>query len=142
MKPNLWNHQIKESSLEQESEEMDDTLRTFREALRAASEKPVSFWTKQRAGITEKLQRPVPAWARRRRLIWVPASLILLLCLTFFAERAKAPVPDIAGGSDQDLLIEVERALNREYPEALSPAVISNREIDRIIKNSGPALAP
>jgi hypothetical protein len=48
---------------------------------------------------------------------------MVILCLFFFAENSKAPPkPDLAAGSDEILLINVERALNQEYPDALAPA--------------------
>ncbi len=64
-------------------------------------------------------------------MIWAPAAIAILLCLFLFVEKSKAPTPDFAAGSDQMLLIEVERALHRDYPEALAPAALIAREIGR-----------
>ena len=64
-----------------------------------------------------------------RALFWAPAALVLFLCLFLFVESSKAPPPDLPAGSDQILLIEVERALDRNCPEALAPAALFNEEM-------------
>ena len=114
-----------------ESEGLKNDLQAFRDSIRAAAEKPDEFWSKQRAGILGKLEGPVSVPGRKPALLWVPAAIVILLSLFFFVEKSKAPTPDFAAGSDQILLIEVERALIRECPEALAPAALITREIER-----------
>ncbi len=117
-------------SEEPEYEELKNDLRIFRDSLRGAVEKTDTFWAKQRAGIMEKLQSSVPVSARRPALLWAPALVVVVLCLFLFVEKSKAPTPDIAAGSDQTLLVDVERALERRYPEALAPAALIAWEIE------------
>jgi hypothetical protein len=114
-----------------EGGEFEDQLRTFSETLRAEAEKPEAFWTKQRAGIAAKMQKPASFSGRRPALLWVPALIVVLLCFFLFVEKSKAPTPDFAAGADQDLLVEVEQALRRDCPEALAPAAHITRQIDR-----------
>ena len=122
-----------------ESEELKSDLRIFRDSLRAAAERPDAFWANQRAGIMERLRGAAAASGGRPALLWAPAAIVIVLCLFFFVEKSKAPTPDFAAGSDQMLLIEVEQALHRNYPEALAPAVQITRQIDQA---SGPAEHP
>ena len=120
---------------EQNLGDLQDTLRIFRDSLHAAAEKPGFFWKSQHNTIMARLAEPAPSPRYRSALLWVPAAAVVLLCLFFFVENSKAPTPDIAAGSDQNLLIEVERALNQDCPDALAPAAILSQEIERADKN-------
>jgi hypothetical protein len=40
-----------------------------------------------------------------------------------------APAPDLAAGYDQELLVDVERCLDREVPEPLEPAFLLAAEL-------------
>ena len=57
-------------------------------------------------------------------MIWASLAIGLILCLLLFVVNSKAPTPDFAAGSDQKLLVEIERALSRQYPEAFDPATL------------------
>ena len=116
------------------SEDLENGLLIFRDSLRAAAEKPDSFWANQRAGIMEKLKCAAPVSGRPSALLWAPAAVVIVLCLFFFVEKSKAPAPDFAAGSDQILLVEVEQALHRNYPEALAPAEHITRQIEQSSK--------
>ena len=107
-----------------------ESLRMFRESVRASAERPAFFWTRQRNTILARINKPAPS-AKFRALVWAPAALVVFLCLFLLVENSKAPPPDLAAGSDQILLIEVERALNQDYPEALAPAAVFNDEIKK-----------
>jgi hypothetical protein len=108
---------------QQGTADLDKALRSFRDSIRASAEKPDFFWRRQHNSILARLNRP-SSRTKYRKLIWVPAALGLLLCLFFFVENSKAPTPDIAAGSDQNLLIDVERALDQDCPDALAPAAL------------------
>jgi len=54
----------------------------------------------------------------------------VILGFGIFLLRVPAqPVPDYAGGYDQDLLVDVEQAVDRELPSALEPALLLYDEI-------------
>jgi hypothetical protein len=108
---------------------MEDALRIFRDSLHSAVQKPESFWNRQREEIFIKIRRPVPKRRVRLVLIWASALATVLLCITVFIEKNKMPAASFAGGYDQELLVEVERALNRNYAEVLSPAVVFSDEL-------------
>ena len=42
------------------------------------------------------------------------------------------PVFGMAAGDDQDLLIEIERALRQDCPDGLAPAMVLTREIEHV----------
>jgi hypothetical protein len=110
--------------------DLREGLETFRSSVRAAAERPEFFWKRQHFAIMKRLYEPVPPTQPRRTLAWASAGLAVLLCLFFFVQPRKAPTPDLPAGADQTLLIEVEKALNRECPEALMPAAPLDRETD------------
>jgi hypothetical protein len=119
------------NTVERESEEIENVLRAFRQNLREAAERPDEFWMKQRGGIMARLQHSVPVSRWRPAWLWAPAAITIALCFYFFMRRSEAPMPDIAAGYDQKLLIEVEQALRRESPWALIPAALITEEIER-----------
>jgi hypothetical protein len=124
---------------ERGSEELENGLRMFGESLRAAAEKPDAFWTNQHTRIAAKLQHPVPVFGRRPALVWAPAVIMVVLCLFLFVQSSNAPTPDFATGYDQNLLIEVEKALDQDCPDALAPAALINKEIDQAWERQRPA---
>ena len=116
--------------------ELNEAIRNFRNTVRLEAEKPDFFWVRQRNIIMEKLHRP-KSLKRQRALLWVPAAVAVVLFLFFFAENSKAPVPDLAAGYDQNLLVDVERALSRNYPDALAPALLLIPEMGQHNKAGG-----
>jgi hypothetical protein len=103
--------------------DLDETLQIFRDAMRASAERPDYFWKCQHNTIMASLRKPPASKSHSRpALFWAPATLALVLCLFFFVKNSKAPTPDLAAGSDEILLVDVERALSQDCPEALAPA--------------------
>lgn len=129
-------HTCDHGAPEQDAGDLQGILQIYRDACHAAAEKPASFWNKQHSTILSKLQKPGSTSWDKPALLWVPTSVVVLLCLFLFVENSKAPTPDFAAGADQDLLVAVERALNRNYPDALAPAALLSREVDRVSKGS------
>ena len=115
--------------LERESGRFKDGVRIFRDSLRAAAERPDTFWTRQRAAIAGELRQAAPASKLKPALLWAPASVVVLVCLFLFVEKTRLPAPDFAAGADQNLLVDVEQALYRDCPEALAPAATLVQEI-------------
>ncbi len=117
--------------LEREWKDLEDTLREFRDSAHAAAERPETFWESQRSAISMKLQHPVQASWCRPAWIWVPVAAGVLLCLFLFVEQGQAPIPDFAAGSDQELLTDVERSLDQQYPAALEPITLITGEMEQ-----------
>ena len=126
----LAEHQSASGRPERDMDSLQGGLHNFRDSIRLEAEKPDLFWARQRSAIMERIQGP-KSRKHRRALLWVPAAVAAMLCLLFFAETGKAPTPDLAAGYDQDLLVEIERALSRNYPDSLSPALLLIPEIEQ-----------
>jgi hypothetical protein len=107
---------------EEEAEIFEHELRGFGQSLRAAAVKPGSFWIRQQALIRGRLRSTAPAMRRRTIYVWIPAAAIVVICFFWSTAPRTTPMPDIATGYDQRLLIEVEQALKQSSPEALARA--------------------
>jgi hypothetical protein len=112
--------------------ELGRKIQILRDSVHTAAERPDFFWKRQHNAIMSRLKKPVRAAKYPPALLWAPVALVLIICLFFFVENSKAPTPDFAAGSDQELLIGIERALRRDYPEALAPAAVIDGEIGRM----------
>ena len=108
--------------------DLERKIQTLRDSVHRAAERPDFFWKRQHNAIMARLNAPVSTTKRRPALRWASVALALILCLVFFVENSKAPPPDFAAGSDQELLIGIEWALSRAYPEAFAPAAAIDSE--------------
>ena len=128
------NSRIPDSIFEKESEtecrDLQDVLKSFRDTHHVAADRSVFYWKSRQESIMKKIQAPVSCSKFRHSLLWIPAAAALLFCLLYFLPERRLPVPDIAAGYDQQLLIEVERALSRDYPVALESIDILTRELE------------
>ncbi|MEJ2246519.1 MAG: hypothetical protein P8Y80_10655 [Acidobacteriota bacterium] len=122
-----------ERKIDLKLEDLHDVLEVMRESHHIAAEKPAFYWKKQQDAILAKLDAPATAPALKFRFAYVciPVVAVALLCLFFLAGNSKTPAPDMAAGYDQDLLVEVDRALGRNYPLALKPAALLAQEIEQ-----------
>jgi len=115
--------------------DLEEVLHEFRQSVHAAADRPGCFWKRQYEAIEMRLQDKTVPSKRRTTLAWVPACLLVLVCcLLLFVQNSKAPTPDLAAGSDQNLLTEIERALNQYGPSALEPAELLKHEINQVKK--------
>lgn len=108
---------------------LDTALDEFRRSVRERSRRPEAFWLEQRESVMAHLQ----ATPRRQvAMAWAAAAIVTVVLLTVFADRPRAvPPPDFAAGYDQELLLDVDRAVSREAPRALDPGMVLVREIER-----------
>lgn len=103
-----------------------------REEIRRAVERPESFWSQQREGITTRLasRERHPPW---KRLVWVAATVTLILLASAFLSRNIAPRLPATTHTDPDdaLMLSVQQSIRSDLPQALRPAALLTQEIDR-----------
>ncbi len=112
-----------------EHQQLESALAGFRALARETSDRPEHFWQRQRLAVRERLQE-APRRRRYGSLAWVSAAALVLLTLVVFAPHSEPVVPDIAAGQDQDLLVGIERSLDRNLPQALEPGLVLTQEME------------
>lgn len=101
---------------------------------RTQGDRPEDFWTRQRSSAASRISgRDASA------LTWAAAVAAAILAAMLLQEPRPAPPAMPATDSDQALLVSVERAVNRQVPQALAPAALLTQEISRNVKPTGPA---
>ena len=115
---------------EEPQEELHHDLReAFREAARTAAERPDRFWERQRAAVRQGIERSTARRLYVRRWSWATAATAAALVVALVLwRRPSAPLPHDA---DQELLVAVERSLEREVRAALEPAALLAGELSR-----------
>jgi hypothetical protein len=126
-------HELHEKEMESECGDMRDILGAFRDSHHAAADRTGHFWNRLHDSIMDKLETPASLSKFRYPLLVAPVAMaaVVVLCLIYFTADSRLPVPDIAAGYDQELLIEVDRMLSRDCPKALDPAALLAGEIER-----------
>ncbi len=110
-----------------ERERLQGAMTALRDSATHASNRPEAFWQRQRAMISARasLRQFV-----ERRLVWATALAVVVLAASMLLKQAPAThvaAPD----SDQALLIDIDRSVDRGVPEALAPAALLTQEISR-----------
>jgi hypothetical protein len=130
-------HRANCASCRAEQERLEGALAGFRELAKTAADRPDYFWDRQRLAIHARLQAGsrIPHF----RTVWVwaaAAALVMVLGLIFYIKHTPPPVPDIAAGHDQELLLAIDRSINSELPEVLQPALVLTQELDNAASRS------
>ncbi len=99
---------------------------------RAAAERPETFWQRQRESIRHRLRARDFAhpW---KRWVWITATVTLILLSSTLLSRNDAPPAPAQAQTDPDdvLLMSVQQSIQSDLPQALRPAALLTREMDR-----------
>jgi hypothetical protein len=131
-------HLLACASCRSERDRIQQAIGTFAAAAREATDRPGYFWTRQAAQINSRLSESATrpgAFGLRM----VPA--LALLALLAFLLLQSAPTPPSHAtqstvNSDHELLVEVERALQRDTPAALEPVTLLVEDMNRTTPNA------
>jgi predicted anti-sigma-YlaC factor YlaD len=111
-----------------EEQAIRNGLAEFREVLHREAERPEIFWERHARVISARLARS----ERALQWNWAAAvAAIVLFAVALSWTPAKAPQPAAQSDPDHDLLVEIERSLNRQVPRALEPASLLAQEVSR-----------
>lgn len=102
-------------------------------SARTQAEKPDAFWTRQRAAAAARISGHAV-----RPLAWTAALAAAVLAAMLLQEPRPVVPAQPSLDPDQALLVSVERAVNRQVPQALAPAALLTQEISRNAQPSGP----
>ena len=106
-------------------------LEQWRDDARLAAVQPDSFWARQRAVISVRLHER--SFDRGIRFVWAGAMAALVLAAALsWSPTTKTPVaPQTSEAQDEQLLENMQAALERESPVALQPAEVLTKEMTR-----------
>lgn len=106
-------------------------LEHWRDDARVSAVQPDSFWARQRAVINVRLHER--SFDRGLRFVWVGAvAAIVLAAALSWSPGTKAPsTPPTTEAQDEQLLENMQVALERETPAALQPAEVLTQEMAR-----------
>ena len=106
-------------------------LEQWRDAARVAAVQPDSFWARQRAVISVRLHER--SFDRGIRFVWAGALAALLLAgaLSWSPTTKPTVLPQASEAQDEQLLENMQMALERESPLALQPAEVLTKEMTR-----------
>lgn len=116
-----------------------ENIESFRAAAGAAQarvrrvlERPEAFWRRQHQSISARVERRnfFGPW---KRLVWVAASIILIVLSSALLSRNGAPPVQTAAQTDSDdaLLLSVRQSIQSDLPQALKPASLLTEEMYR-----------
>ena len=109
----------------------------LRHSARTQAERSESFWSRQRRSAASRISRPAV-----RPLTWVAAIAAAILAAMLLPEPRPVAPAQPATDPDQALLVSVERAVNRQVPQALAPATLLTQEMSRNLKPTVPHRHP
>jgi hypothetical protein len=106
-------------------------LEQWRDAARVAAVQPDSFWARQRAVISVRLHER--SFDRGIRFVWAGAvaALVLAAALSWSPGPTSPATPQSSEVQDEQLLENMQAALEREAPLALQPAEVLTQEMSR-----------
>ena len=112
--------------------EVERLRRTMDELAVAASERPAEFWQRQRLAIREQT-----AMAQRRLaspppiLAWAGAAAVIAVASLLVGVTPSPAPPSAQTDRDHELLLDVERMVQSDVPQALAPAALLAQEISQ-----------
>ena len=113
-----------------ELQQLRRTLETLPSLVHTTSERPEAFWQLQRNAIRARIVSPKPV-RRSPSLAWAAVAVVVTLA-GLLLSNSPAPTPTQAQvDPDHELLIEIERAVSNDGPEALQPAALLVQEISQ-----------
>jgi len=106
-------------------------LEQWRDDARLSAVQPDSFWARQRAIISVRMHER--SFDRGLRFVWVGAvAAIILAAVLSWSPGTKPAVPTkTADAQDEQLLENMQAALERDTPAALQPAEVLTNEMTR-----------
>jgi anti-sigma factor RsiW len=96
----------------------------FRESVRAEAQRSPIFWSRQRAGIRERISLRRPAFLLR----WGLLAAMALLAVLLLVRSPQLPQQASNDAADDALLQQVESSVQQGVPTALGPAALISQE--------------
>ena len=107
-----------------------ETLGNLPACAQTASQRPDEFWQEQRAKVWSRVAQAERSIAQRFPVLtWAAVATMIAIAILMLH---RTPTPEIRQARfdpDHELLIEIERAVQSDGPEALEPAALLAQEM-------------
>jgi uncharacterized membrane protein YdfJ with MMPL/SSD domain len=126
----LSNEELMDLAIESDELSLRPTLTSLPGWARASTDRPEEYWQRQRSNVWSRLSssESAPASKLVRRspvLAWSTVAALALLAGLMLDQASFVPPPHKAQADpDHELLVAVERALQKDGPAALEPAAL------------------
>jgi hypothetical protein len=125
----LSNEQLIDLQLASDQQHLQPELGALADWARAAANRPEDFWRQEQAQIRQRIAvSQSPLRNRLLRLAWATASALALAAAFLLGSAPEPKPPQAQVDPDQELLLEVERLVQSNGPEALEPAALVIQE--------------
>ena len=108
-----------------EANALRETIGRFRESVHAEAERDAIFWSRQRAGIRERVHARRPVSLLRSVSL---AATVLVLGAVLLLTPSPEISPSNNDAADDALLQQVDSDVQQGFPTALGPAVLISQE--------------
>jgi flagellar biosynthesis regulator FlaF len=116
--------------LASDQQALRETLERLSACARTASEGSDEFWEQQRAMVWSRVARAERTVAQRFPLLtWAAVAAIIAVAIFMLHREPATQIRQAQVDPDHELLIEVERAVRSDGPEALEPAALLAQEM-------------
>ncbi len=114
------------------------------DALRAAVQRPDTFWQRQQAAIQTKIASGSEGSLFSVRALAQACALALLLVALALLKTGPSPVTvpaqtQFSPDPDQELLVAIEQAVQSDGPASLEPAALLAEQIANPVQKSSPS---
>ena len=123
------NPKLSDLILDNDQQDLRQTLGALPEWARACTEHPDAFWERQRTEIRKRIATMPERPSARIVSGWAGAFALVLLAILLL-QASPAPRPSRSQiDPDQELLVAVEQTVQSGVPQALEPAAMLAEEI-------------
>jgi predicted anti-sigma-YlaC factor YlaD len=120
------------STCREEVQAFTDAAAAANAQARKMTERPEKFWRQQRESIKARVASRdfTHPW---KRWTWVTATVVLIVLASTLLSRNRVPPVQTTAQTDPDdvLLLSVQRSIQSDVPQALRPAALLARQIER-----------
>jgi hypothetical protein len=109
-----------------------ETLGNLPACAQTASQRPDEFWQEQRTKVWSRVAQTERSVAQRFPVLtWAAVATMIAIAILMLHRGPTAETRQARVDPDHELLIEIERAVQSDGPEALEPAALLAQEMIR-----------
>jgi hypothetical protein len=117
-------------TLASDEQYLRETLAKLPACAQTASQQPDEFWQEQRVKVWSRIDLAERSIARRFPVLtWAAVATMIAIAILMLHRTPTPEIRQARSDPDHELLIEIERAVQSDGPEALEPAALLAQEM-------------